>query len=96
MITVAPSSVTATLYTLGNFTCEGTGDELLWTVEGNSLTDPSIQNREISVTINNISVDVWSSVLTIRALPINDGIIIQCILLGSNFATKGASLTVKG
>ena len=68
----------------------------MWTVEGDSLTDRSNQNREISVTTNNISVDMWSSVLTIRALPINDGIIIQCIVLGPNFATKGASLTVIG
>ena len=77
-ITVAPSSVSAPLYTLANFTCGGTGDILSWTVGGNSLTDPSNQDREISVTTSNISVDVWSSVLTIRALPINDGIGIQC------------------
>ena len=32
VITVAPLSVTAPLYTLVNFTCEGTGDGLLWTV----------------------------------------------------------------
>ena len=68
----------------------------MWTVEGNLLTDPSNQDREISVTTNNISVDMWSSVLTIRALPINDGIIIQCIVMGPKFATKGVSLTVKG
>ena len=58
MITVAPSSVSALLYTLVNFTCEGTGLALTWTVEGSSLTDPSNQDREISVTTNNISVDV--------------------------------------
>ena len=29
--------------------------------------------NEISVTTNNISVDVWLSVLTIRALLINNG-----------------------
>ena len=69
---------------------------MLWTVHGNSVTDPSNQDREISVTTNNISVDVWSSVLTIRALPINDGITVGCILLGPNFAYKGASLIVKG
>ena len=73
-----------------------TGNELLWTVESNLVTDPSNQDREISVTTNNISVDVWSSVLTIRALPINDGISIGCVVLGPNFVTKGASLTVRG
>ena len=98
VITVAPSPVSAPLYTLANFTCEGTGDTLLWTVQGNSLTDPSNQDREISVTTNNISVDVWSSVLTIRALPINDGISVGCTVLVQNFdfVSKGATLTFKG
>ena len=98
VITVAPSSVSTTLYTLANFSCEGTGVTLTWTVQGSSLTDPSNQYREISVTTNNISVDVWSSVLTIRALPINDGIGVGCIILGQtpNFVSKGATLTVNG
>ena len=75
------------------------GNVLSWTVEGNSLTDPSNQDREISVTTNNISVDVWSSVLTIRALPINDGIGIQCSVISFdplNLQQKGVTLTVKG
>ena len=86
------------LYTLANFTCEGTGSDLFWTVQNNPLTDPSNQDREISVTTNNISVDVWSSVLTIRALPINDGIGIGCTVFGQNFdfVSKGATLTVQG
>ena len=97
-ITVAPSSMTALLYKLANFTCEGIGDKLLWSVQGNSPVDPSNQDREISVTTNNISVDVWSSVLTIRALPINDGITVGCTVLDQNldFASEGATLTVKG
>ena len=96
---MAPSSVSVPLYALANFTCKGIGDTLSWTVGGNLLTDPSNQDREISVTTNNISVDVWSSVLTIRALPINDGISIQCIVISSNphdFIQKGATLKVKG
>ena len=98
-ITVPPVSVSAIIYTLANFTCEGTGDVLEWTVEGNSLTDPSNQDREMSVTTNNISVDVWSSVLTIRALPINDGVYVGCTVIIINpqdFLKKGATLTVKG
>ena len=60
-ITVGPLSMPALLYKLANFTCEGIGDILLWSVEGNSSVDPSNQDREISlVTTNNISVDVWS------------------------------------
>ena len=91
--------MSAPLYTLANFTCVGTGDILSWTVGGNLLTDPSNQDREISVTTNNISVDVWSSVLTIRALPINDGISIECNLINFNpygLKQKGATLTIKG
>ena len=98
-ITVPPVSLSGIIYTLANFTCEGVGDILKWSVQGNSLTDPSNQDREISVTTNNISVDVWSSVLTIRALPINDGIHVGCIVINfnpQNFLKKGATLTVKG
>ena len=98
-ITLTPSSVSAPLYTLANFTCEGTGDILKWTVGSNLLTDPSNQDREISVITNNISVDVWSSVLTIRALPINNGITVECNLISFNpydLKQKGATLTIKG
>ena len=97
-ITEAPKTESAQVYIFVNFTCKGVGNVLLWTVEGSSLTKPSNQDREISVTTNNISVDVWSSVLTIRALPINDGINIGCIVVGQNseFISKGATLTVLG
>ena len=86
------------LYTPVNFTCEGIGKRLHWTLEGHSLTDVITQYREISVTTNNISVDVWSSVLTIRALPINDGISVGCAVIGQNFdhVSKGATLKVNG
>ena len=101
MITLAPSSVITPLYTLANFTCEGIGDVLSWIVEGNLLTDPSNHDREISVITNNISVDMWSSVLTIRALPINDGISVGCTVISVigqtiNITEKGATLTVIG
>ena len=98
-ITTAPSPVTAFLYQLANFTCEGIGDVLEWSIQGNPLTDPSNQDREISVTTNNVSVGTLSSVLTIRALPINDGITIQCTVISFNpygFKPKAATLTVKG
>ena len=98
VITLAPTSALVPLNTLVNFTCEGTGNKLSWIVQDTSVTDPSNQDREISVTTNNISVDVWSSVLTIRALPINDGISIGCIVLGQTptFVSKGVTLTIKG
>ena len=98
-ITVAPSSVSAPLYTLANFKCKGIGEELSWTIAGNPLTDPNNRDREISVTTNNTSVDVWSSVLSIRALPINDGIIVGCGVISYNpfgYIQKGATLNVNG
>ena len=91
--------MSAPLYTLANFTCEGIGDVLEWSIQGNSLNDSIKQYREISVTTNNISVDVWSSVLTIRALPINDGITVGCNVVSFNlyhFTQKGTTLTVEG
>ena len=98
VITLAPSPASAPLDTLVNFTCEGTGDALFWTVGGYSLTDTIKQDREILVTTNNISVDVCSSVLTIRVLPINNGIDVGCILIFQDFyfVSKGAKLKAKG
>ena len=97
-ITVAPLPVLTSLYILVNFTCEGIGDKLSWTVQGSSLTDSIKQYREISVTTNNISLDVWSSVLTIRALPINDGISVGCVVIDKNVNLdhEGATLTING
>ena len=91
--------MTARLYTSLDFSCQGIGDVLKWTVQGNLPTDPSTQDREISIATNNISVGVWSSVLTIRALPINDGISIACTVISFSsydFDKKGATLTIKG
>ena len=85
---MAPSSVSAPLYTLVNFTCVGIRNIFSWTVGNNLLTDPGNQDREISVTTNNISVDVWSSVLTLRALPINDGISVEYKLISFNLMVK--------
>ena len=99
-ITGPPSPVVSPLYKSANFICEGVGDRLTWTIQGFSLNYQIKQYREISVTTNNISVDVWSSVLTIRALPINDGIIIGCTVLtllpDLDIDQKGALLTVEG
>ena len=41
---------------------------------------------------------MWSSVLTIRALPINDEISVGCNVISQNFIimSKGANLIVKG
>ena len=76
----------------------GKAHALQWTIQGHSLADPSNQDRKISVTTNNISVGVLSSVLTITALPINDGIIVGCIVVDENLNVEstGATLQVEG
>ena len=77
----------------------GIGDVLLRTVEDSSLGNPSNQHREISVTTtNNVSLGTLSSVLTITALPINDGISVGCPVASNNFdfVSKGTTLEVEG
>ena len=52
----------------------------------------------MSVTTKNISVYVWSSVLTIRALPINNEVNVGCTVISFNpigFLNKGATLRLK-
>ena len=97
-ITIAPAPVSAKLYTLVNFTCEGIGDILLWTIEDGSLSGSNNQQRKISITTTPVSVGVWSSVLTIRALPINDGISVGCTVANNNYEviSKGTTLEVEG
>lgn len=84
-----------------NFTCKGIGNELWWYVQGNNYSDPSNQDREILVSTKKTSVDVWSSVLTIKALPKNDRISIGCTVISFNPSSpgpieKGANLTIRG
>ena len=75
------------------------GSRLHWSIDGNSTNDPNYHDVEISESIDNVSVCAWSSVLTIKALPINnEKILVACILVGKNyeFKTKAASLIIKG
>ena len=95
----APLSVTVLINTWVNFTCKGKGDILKWSVQGNELNASSNQDRKISVTTNNISLDMWLSVLFIKALPINDGISVGCNVISFDpfvFKEKGATLTIEG
>ena len=86
------------LYTLVTFTCKGTGDKLFWTIDGDEITDSIQKYRDVSVTTNNTSLGVWSSVLTIKALPTNDGIDVTCTVFSQDLShsQKGAGLSVKG
>lgn len=82
-LSVAPVSMTAPLYTSVSFQCIGTGDALTWLVESVSITDLVKQERNVTISSNN-SDSTLSSVLTINALPINDGIHIGCIIISFN------------
>ena len=96
-ITTPPSSITAPLYTVVNFYCEGAGDTISWILDGGTITDTIKQQREIF--INSTSNGIQTSILTIRALPINDGISVGCRIITFtpfSFLTRGANLYTTG
>ena len=98
VITTPPSSITAPLYTVVNFYCQGTGDTISWILDGGSITDTIKQQREISINSTSNGVTL-TSILTIRALPINNGISVGCriiTLTPFSFLTRGANLYVTG
>ncbi|XP_019858652.1 PREDICTED: uncharacterized protein LOC109586865 [Amphimedon queenslandica] len=102
IITTPPESVTVLLNEGGraNFTCEGTGGVLRWTVEG-LPTDHSLnQERSLIVSNTSASPDVLSSVLSVAVLPINDGVNITCQIysISNPFdpTTSTSTLTIRG
>lgn len=69
-----------------------------WLVQSDVLTDSIKQQRQISVTttINNTN---FSSVLTINAIPINDGLVIGCEVITFspfNRVISSSVLTIRG
>ena len=101
VIASPPQSVTVLLNKERvNFTCEGTGDALRWTVASLSPTNPLNQERDITVTDISTATGNLSSVLTIAVLPINDGVVISCLLysLLNPFdpAVSAGTLTIRG
>ena len=83
-----------------NFTCEGTGDALRWRVDGLPPTNSLNQGRNITVTDINTAAGNLSSVLTIAVLPINDEVVISCLVysLSNPFdpAVSTSILTIRG
>ena len=88
-------SVTVLPFTITNFTCEGNGDTLTWTVNNSPLDDIISQQRNITTT----NTGDLSSVLSVVALPINDGIEIGCIITSFSpfeVAASEATLSIRG
>ena len=99
VITLSPVSVTTTLNTIVNFTCEGTGEHLLWRVQTVILTESIKKQRDITVTDFEVSGNL-SSLLTITALPINNGVNIACHIYTFEPSFQqdlsGGTLTIRG
>ena len=93
-----PVPVTAPIYTTATFTCEGVGDILSWHVESAVLTDSIAQQKEITVTTTNDNTN-FSSVLTVKAIPINDDLGIGCEMITFspfNRVISSSGLTIRG
>ena len=83
-----------------NFTCEGTGDALKWRVAGLVPINPLNQGRDITVTDISPVTGNLSSVLMIAVLPINDGVVIGCLVYSYldpfNPVASTSTLTIRG
>lgn len=91
---VSPMSQSAPLWSYVNFTCEGIGKALTWVVQYINLPVNLINSTNTSSSYN------LSSVLTVQALPDEDGARILCLIFADDYSSllsaTVANLTIKG
>ena len=84
------------MWSIVNFTCEGIGKNLSWIVNDSSPDSTVKEERQIIITNLNPTSGNLSSVLTITALPVNDGTRIGCIIFGAQVTYSLSILSIKG
>ena len=89
-ISEAPVSKTALVGTNAQFHCVGTGNNLLWEVDGLASDHVNILARKIMVATNTSSGTVQSS-LTVPATSENNGTTVRCAISVSLFSTPAIS-----
>ena len=85
-ITEGPVSVTAMVGTNAQFHCAGTGNYLVWEVDGLSTNNVDILAHGITVITPSFSGTVQSN-LTVPATPVNNGTTVRCAISVSLFST---------
>ena len=90
MITEGPVSVSALIGTNAQFHCAGTGNYLVWEVDGLGPRDPGILARGIT-TVTLPSSGTVQSNLTVPATSVNNGTTVRCAIGVSLFSTPAIS-----
>ena len=88
-ITEGPVSVTAMIGTNAQFHCAGTGNYLVWEVDGLQAEHVNISARGITASTMSSSGTVQSN-LTVSATSVNNGTTVRCAI-ASLFSTSAIS-----
>ena len=83
-------SVTAFVGTSAQFHCAGTGNYLVWEVDGLQTDHPDILARGITAATNTSSGTVQST-LTVPATSVNNGTTVRCAISVSAFSAPVVS-----
>ena len=89
-ITEGPVSVTALIGTNAQFFCAGTGNHLVWEVDGLQVDHTSISSRGITASTMSSSGTVQST-LTVPATSENNGTTVRCGIGVSQFSLTAIS-----